>query len=209
MSNLKGLNVGITLKDNIHSKKDNMWSEKESLGYFGCYNIRENKLVNLQKNNTKSFISIFLIIMKIFTKLVSVFLLVAIGSLFFFSCAEKEKCTPMVSFLETALQQAGENRVELEKVLSHYKTDPADSLKYKAACFLIENMPYYTYYKGKQLDRYLTYYTLLQETRGLGISPQVVADSVCHMYGALYLDSLQSYRDIETVDSAYLCNNIE
>lgn len=35
--------------------------------------------------------------MKIFTKLVSVFLLVAIGSLFFFSCAEKEKCTPMVS----------------------------------------------------------------------------------------------------------------
>jgi len=25
----------------------------------------------------------------------------------------------------------------------------------------------------------------------------------------LYLDSLQSYRDIETVDSAYLCNNIE
>ena len=112
----------------------------------------------------------------------------------------------MVSFLETALQQAGENRVELEKVLSHYKTDPADSLKYKAACFLIENMPYYTYYKGKQLDRYLTYYTLLQETRGLGISPQVVADSVCHMYGALYLDSLQSYRDIETVDSAYLLN---
>nr|WP_310648363.1 hypothetical protein [Bacteroides thetaiotaomicron] len=100
--------------------------------------------VNLQKNNTKSFISIFLIIMKIFTKLISVFLLVAIGSLFFFSCAEKEKCTPMVSFLETALQQAGENRVELEKVLSHYKTDPADSLKYKAACFLIENMPYYT-----------------------------------------------------------------
>ena len=76
------------------------------------------ELVNLQKNNTKSFISIFLIIMKIFTKLVSVFLLVAIGSLFFFSCAEKEKCTPMVSFLETALQQAGENRVELEKVLS-------------------------------------------------------------------------------------------
>ena len=41
----------------------------------------------------------------------------------------------MVSFLETALQQAGENRVELEKVLSHYSANPADSLKYKAACF--------------------------------------------------------------------------
>ena len=81
------------------------------------------------------------------------------------------------------------------KVLSRYQIDPADSLKYRAACFLIENMPYYTYYKGKQLDRYFTYYALLQKTRGLGISPQVVADSVRHMYGPLYLDSLQSYRD--------------
>ena len=147
--------------------------------------------------------------MRTFTRLVSVFLLTAIGNLFFLSCSGREKNVPAVSILEIALQQAGENRVELEKVLSRYHIDPADSLKYRAACFLIENMPYYTYYKGKQLDRYFTYYALLQETRGLGISPQVVADSVCHMYGTLYLDSLQSYRDIETVDSAYLCNNIE
>ena len=41
----------------------------------------------------------------------------------------------MVSFLETALQQAGENRVELEKVLSHYSANPADSLKYKSRLF--------------------------------------------------------------------------
>ena len=40
--------------------------------------------------------------------------------------------------LETALIQAGDNRAELEKVLNHYAVD---SLKYKAACFLIENMP--------------------------------------------------------------------
>ena len=53
MSNLKGLNVGITLKDNIHSKKDNMWSEKESLGYFGCYNIRENKKISFSSYRIK------------------------------------------------------------------------------------------------------------------------------------------------------------
>ncbi|WP_102407474.1 hypothetical protein [Parabacteroides bouchesdurhonensis] len=40
--------------------------------------------------------------------------------------------------LEFALDFAGKNRVELEKVLEHYKND---SLKLKAACFLIENMP--------------------------------------------------------------------
>src|SRR5690606_2966061 len=44
------------------------------------------------------------------------------------------------SRLETALELAGDNRAELEKVLEHYKKDPADSLKYRAACFLTENM---------------------------------------------------------------------
>ena len=35
-------------------------------------------------------------------------------------------------------QQAKHNKAELEKVLKHFKHD---SLKYRAACFLIENMP--------------------------------------------------------------------
>ena len=39
--------------------------------------------------------------------------------------------------LSFALERAGENRRELEQVLEHYKND---SLKYRAACFLIKNM---------------------------------------------------------------------
>ena len=54
----------------------------------------------------------------------------------------EETITP----LEVALQSAENNRKELEKVLCHYQKNPADSLKYKAACFLIENMPFYTYF---------------------------------------------------------------
>ena len=57
-----------------------------------------------------------------------------------------------VTSLETVLQVAGENRQELEKVLRYYKKNSSDSLKYKAACFLIENMPFYTYSDGEQLD---------------------------------------------------------
>ena len=49
----------------------------------------------------------------------------------FFSCSND-------SPLEQALIYAAFNRPELEKVLNHYKHD---SLKYRAACFLIENMP--------------------------------------------------------------------
>jgi hypothetical protein len=47
------------------------------------------------------------------------------------------------SALEQSLHLAGANRPELEKVLQRYKANPADSLKYRAACFLIENMPYH------------------------------------------------------------------
>lgn len=41
--------------------------------------------------------------------------------------------------LTIALEVAGNNRDELEKVISHFKEDP-NPLKYKAAKFLIENM---------------------------------------------------------------------
>ena len=55
-----------------------------------------------------------------------------------------------VTSLETVLQVAGENRQELEKVLHYYRINLSDSLKYKAACFLIENIPFYTYSDREQ-----------------------------------------------------------
>lgn len=45
-------------------------------------------------------------------------------------CSKKDR-------LSVALEMAEDNRIELEKVLVYYKND---SLKYRAACFLIENM---------------------------------------------------------------------
>ena len=55
-------------------------------------------------------------------------------------------CSNSPSRLELALQLAGDNRAELERVLNHYAENKADSLKYRAARFLIENMPrHYTF----------------------------------------------------------------
>lgn len=50
-------------------------------------------------------------------------------------------CSRYPHDVERALKLAGDNRAELEKVLDYYSEKPADSLKYKAACFLIANMP--------------------------------------------------------------------
>lgn len=57
------------------------------------------------------------------------------------------------SRLEQALNLAEENRGELDKVLAHYSSDKKDSLKYKAACFLIENMPYRFSYKDEAYSK--------------------------------------------------------
>lgn len=137
------------------------------------------------------------------SKIIFVFLLS--GCLGFFSCSQSLS----LSSLESALNQAGDNRIELEKVLMRYQQDSKDSLKYKAACFLIENMPYYTYYEGELLDNYLTYYTALLENRTTGVTPERIADSINAKYGPYVIEKLQLKRDILEIDSAYLCNNID
>jgi len=64
-------------------------------------------------------------------------------------------CEKRADYLEQALQFAGENRPELEKVLQRYSIDPEDSLKYEAAVFLIENMPgHHSYKHAKQMEAY-------------------------------------------------------
>jgi len=110
-----------------------------------------------------------------------------------------------VTSLETVLQVAGENRQELEKVLRYYKKNSSDSLKYKAACFLIENMPFYTYSDGEQLDNYKSYYVWLKTSKGK--TPQEIADSVKNVYGPMKEPNKK--RDIMEIDSAYLCRNID
>ena len=47
-------------------------------------------------------------------------------------------CAKKVDLLEQALRLAGDNRPELERVLAHYSQRPEDSLKLRAARFLIK-----------------------------------------------------------------------
>jgi hypothetical protein len=56
--------------------------------------------------------------------------------------------------VNSILFMAGDNRLELEKVLKHYSKNPEDSLKLRAAEFLIVNMPgkYSKYYDAPWSD---------------------------------------------------------
>ena len=105
--------------------------------------------------------------------------------------------------LETALIQAGDNRAELEKVLNHYAVD---SLKYKAACFLIENMPYHYYYTGEEVDYEKQFFKMLHET---ALSPEVIADSLNRGRMNEQFGRTELKYDIREVDSVYLVHNID
>lgn len=110
------------------------------------------------------------------------------------------------SDLERALRAAGENRTELEKTLVYYSHAPKDSLKYKAACFLIENMAHHYYYTGEELEYKKQYYKILTETDLWG---GVVADSLDKEASARNLKSPVLKYDIKEINSQYLIDNIE
>ena len=128
--------------------------------------------------------------------------------LLFFIFLLSVSCTPRVDRLEYSLRLSGDNRPELEKVLARYSS-PEDSLKYRAAVFLIENMPGHGYYEGEHLDRFKEYYPLLRSMRLKKQSPEMAVDSIRRIYGKFDISLLKYREDIHTIDSAYLCRNIE
>lgn len=123
---------------------------------------------------------------------------------FFFIILDLWGCSVKDERLDCALRLAGNNSVELRKVLQRYEY--TDSEKYKAACFLIKNMPFHGSYTGDLLHNYLRYFETFSISTML---PTQVVDSLEKLYGRFDLNSLQYKSDIQTVDSAFLANHID
>jgi hypothetical protein len=105
-----------------------------------------------------------------------------------------------------ALYAAGSNRPELEKVLGHYSQNPADSLKLKAAYFLIGNMVDKYYYEGELLDIYSEYFHLISNDE---VRNKEILDSIAGIYGPFSVDRLERKTDLEHLKATYLINNID
>ncbi|MCF0195677.1 MAG: transglutaminase domain-containing protein [Bacteroidaceae bacterium] len=111
--------------------------------------------------------------------------------------------------LEQALQFAGENRVELEKVLTHYVDD---SLKLEAAKFLIRNMPghfSYAYSDTTTIMRYASSIDSIVESMKDEIDFNIVRDSIDSMANKLGIDTLHKVQDCQIVTSEFLIQNID
>lgn len=115
-------------------------------------------------------------------------------------CCYLTSCNPE---LDSALKQADSNRKEMEKVLEYFKNDK-DALKYQAAVFLIENMPYHYTQDGEDVytvdSAYLTMAEYPKEQREK-IFKNLIKD----------LDASDNYLtiDIKTVNADYLIKEID
>jgi hypothetical protein len=102
-----------------------------------------------------------------------------------------------------ALTMSGKNRSELEKVFNHYKHD---TLKLKAAEYLIQNMPYHF-----SIDNYLL------SPKGEKFRPDIsifnTSEKLALCYDSVYMKGYHlvanKRKDIETLDSSYLVKNID
>ncbi len=106
--------------------------------------------------------------------------------------------------LEEALAMAGDNRIELEKVLRHYA---GDTLKLQTAKFLIAYMPYHTYRTGEELNKAHRLYSACSHHKKAEIPGIVKAFE--EKEGKIDLSSLSGINDVRSVKSELLIANID
>lgn len=121
------------------------------------------------------------------------------------SCGSDSGYPPQV---EQALQAAGDNRAELEKVLAHYAAGE-DTLQLRAAEFLIANMEGHNYVTFKMhdtndvaIDFNVLDYTDYDELRA-------AVDSLEQVRGEIDFSKEEAVEDLEVIQSEYLINQID
>jgi len=115
--------------------------------------------------------------------------------------------------LNEALRFAGTNASELQKVLDHY-SKPADSLKWRAARFLIVNMPYQYGYYGKEIDTFSTMFALIDTLsyvrEALTNEDKLhICDSFVSRHGWPVEGNADKIYDSKIITANYLINNID
>lgn len=114
------------------------------------------------------------------------------------SCSEN-------SDLKRSLYLSGNNRTELEKVIFHFSQNSSDSLKLKAACFLIENMPgHYSL-----TDPYITNYYHKVDSQNSQLP--VYIKNILYSLPQYYVDlsNANKVEDIQIIKSDYLIKHID
>ena len=120
----------------------------------------------------------------------------------FFSCSNEN----VPSEIAIIFEQAGKNKIELKKVIEHFNRDPQDSLKLRAALYLIKNMQGSYYYEGEKLDQYLNYLPLINRDSEQG---ENIIRSFSSLYGPFSTSDLKIKFDLEQVKAKDIIENVD
>ncbi|MCF0061351.1 hypothetical protein MUK70_19110 [Dyadobacter chenwenxiniae] len=133
-----------------------------------------------------------------------------------------QACSVEDNKLAQVLEIAGKNKSELEKVLNYYSL-PGDSLKYKAAVFLIKNLPYHSFIISKHANAYdsicdsiLVLDQSLLLTNDSLTNRAIRKENFERVWGGYFSntgeienDGFETKHDIQEVKADYLIDNIE
>ena len=112
------------------------------------------------------------------------------------------------STMESALNQAGSNRTELEAVLNHYRDTDINPQKLRAAEFLIENMPAHYSYADERIHEYYDYAGRILGDKSL--TPNQQRDSLQAITARKYSDlSSHTVPDAQVIKADFLIDNID
>lgn len=131
-------------------------------------------------------------------KLLSLVLII----LLFAGCSDENR------LLRDALKAAGENRLELETVLNHYKTIDNDPQKLAAAKYLISNMP--AHYSYRDTAAINSYYRKALDILGKGETPDWEQDTICKISEREFWWLTQDVvSDVKIIKADYLIHSID
>ena len=139
-------------------------------------------------------------------KLIFAILLFPILGVTMTGCHRDVVVVPMLVDVNSALKLSGDNRGELQKVLDYYSKEKPDSLKLKAAEYLISNMVAHYAVAGETMDRLKRDIdsTLRDQPRALKLMFYLMAARITKERG----DYTVEY-DLHKITSDYLIKNIE
>ena len=132
-----------------------------------------------------------------------IFLLIIFISVFLsVSCHENHKAPFRPQNL---VKKVNANKTEFEKVIENYKRSPKDSLKLKAAYYLIKNMNGWFYYKSELLDHYQDYLKLIRKDQDHG---EYFLNSFYELYGPFITNQSDKKFDVNEIKAYQIIENI-
>jgi len=137
-------------------------------------------------------------------------LIVFIGFVLLYSCSQKKYTpAPFPENVKAILEKSGSHSSELEKVFANYQ-NPEDSLKLKAAYFLIGNMDdKHSYSKFHLLAPDSTVIDFDIDDFSNYEQQRLAWDSLERVYGEIDFKRCLNIKDYDTISADYIINNIE